>query len=204
MSETVDVHGTVREIKQELHSLMNGVISSSMREKGLTYKVNFGVEFPRLQALASELPHTYELAAALWEEDIRECRLLAGMLMPTDAFSEEVADVWVEQMRFTEEAELTSMNLFARCQWAGSKAFEWIAAESRIQELCGYHTLARLFMQQMKPAPRDAAEFLDHVQADLRSGDTAVRSAAGKALVKFMDLGKAEEQAGERMLENLR
>ena len=38
----------MRFIKQSLRGMMNGVLSQSMREKGLTYKVNFGVEMPRL------------------------------------------------------------------------------------------------------------------------------------------------------------
>ena len=63
---------------------MNGPVSQSMREKGLAYKVNFGVELPRLREMAEEWPHNYELAAALWKENIRECRLLAGMLMQVD------------------------------------------------------------------------------------------------------------------------
>ena len=90
----------LRNIKRSLRGVMNGPVSASMREKGLTYKVNFGVELPRLQQMAAGLPHTYELAAALWKEDIRECRLLAGMLMPVEAFGDDLAEVWVEQMHF--------------------------------------------------------------------------------------------------------
>ena len=55
----------LRNIKRSLRGVMNGPVSASMREKGLTYKVNFGVELPRLQQMAAGLPHTYELAAAL-------------------------------------------------------------------------------------------------------------------------------------------
>ena len=79
---------------------MNGPVSQSMREKGLAYKVNFGVELPRLREMAEEWPHNYELAAALWKENIRECRLLAGMLMPTEDFPADLAELWVEQMNF--------------------------------------------------------------------------------------------------------
>ena len=78
---------------------MNGPVSQSMREKGLTYKVNFGVELPRLREMAEEWPHNYELAAALWKENIRECRLLAGMLMPTEDFPADLAELWVEFSR---------------------------------------------------------------------------------------------------------
>ena len=106
MTQTIpaDLPSLLRYIKRSLHGMMNGVASASMRQKGLQYKVNFGVELPRLQAWAAELPHTYELAAALWKEDIRECRLLAAMLMPVERFDTELAQVWVEQMRFAEEA----------------------------------------------------------------------------------------------------
>ena len=48
--------------------MMSGPVSSSMREKGLAYKLNFGVDAVRLRQLADQLPHTHELAAALCEK----------------------------------------------------------------------------------------------------------------------------------------
>ena len=33
----------IREIRKQLRLAMNGVISTSMREKGIVYKLNFGV-----------------------------------------------------------------------------------------------------------------------------------------------------------------
>ena len=57
------LHEQVRNVKLRLRGVMNGITSTSMREKGLAYKVNFGVELPRLREMAEELPHTYALAA---------------------------------------------------------------------------------------------------------------------------------------------
>lgn len=190
----------LRHVKSCLRGMMNGVASASMRGKGLAYKVNFGVELPRLQALAEELPHSYGLAAALWKEDIRECRLLAGMLMPADGFGEDLADVWVEQMRFAEEAECTVMHLFQRLPYASSKMFAWIAREEPMFRLCGWLLLARLLMRGMSPNGRDADELLDQLAADLRGGEASVVRAAYKALLKFMELGPEEEARGERLL----
>ena len=127
----------IREIKKNLRGVMNGPVSQSMREKGLAYKVNFGVELPRLREMAEEWPHNYELAAALWKENIRECRLLAGMLMPTEDFPADLAELWVEQMNFPEEAECTVVHLFARLPYASEKAFAWIAREEPMFRLCG-------------------------------------------------------------------
>lgn len=180
-----DLATQLRAIKQHLRSVMNGPVSASMREKGLTYKVNFGVEIPRLTEWATTLPHTYELAAALWKEDIRECRILAGLLMPPERFDGELAEVWVEQMRFTEEAELTVMNLFCRTSWASTKAYEWIASEDTMRQLCGYLLLARLFMQGMKPSERDAHELTDQAQSIPTDAPQALRRAAANALNKL-------------------
>lgn len=194
---------TLRRIKRSLHGMMNGPVSTSMREKGLAYKVNFGVELPRLQAFAAELPHTYELAAALWKEDIRECRLLAGMLMPAERFDGELADLWVSQMRYPEEAECTTLHLFGRLGCASDKAFEWMASPHAMPQLCGFLLMARLLMQGATPNERDQQEFLDQAAAALRSENPATARAAGKALVKFMELGQAQEAAAEEMLNSL-
>ena len=60
------VEDWVRHVKRSLRGMMNGPVSASMRSKGQTYKVNFGVELPRLREMAEELPHTFSLAIALW------------------------------------------------------------------------------------------------------------------------------------------
>lgn len=193
----------LRDIKRQLRGAMNGPVSQSMREKGLTYKVNFGVELPRLREMAAGLPRTRELAAALWKEDIRECRLLAGMLQPADDFLPEVADIWIEQMRFPEEAECTVLHLFSRLPYASAKLFQWIASDERMFRLCGWLLAARLFMQGMRPAPRDEDEFLDQLAPDLTGADRSLGSAARKALWRFMELGPEQERRGEKLLESL-
>ena len=74
----------LKEIKTQLRMAMNGTASASMREKGLAYKLNFGVELPRLKQIAAQYEKNHELAQALWKENIRECKILAGMLQPVD------------------------------------------------------------------------------------------------------------------------
>ncbi len=198
--ENLDLATQVRLVKQSLRGVMNGIVSASMREKGLGYKVNFGVELPRLQQMSEDFPHTHELAAALWKEDIRECRLLAAMLMPVENFDEELATLWVEQMRFPEEAECTVMHLFSRLDAASSLAFLWISCEEPMFRLCGWLLFCRLFMQGKQPSPRDTEELLDHLETELRSSDRHVALAAHKTLMKFMDLGEEQERMGEALL----
>ena len=72
----------INEIKKELRASMNGILSARMREAGMPFKLIFGVELPRLQSIAQEFSADVELANQLWQQNIRETRLLAIMLMP--------------------------------------------------------------------------------------------------------------------------
>ena len=197
-----DLAGQLRYVKTGLRGVMNGTVSQSMRDKGLNYKVIFGVELNRLQEMAEELPHTAELAAALWKENIRECRILATMLYPREEYFEDLADLWVEQMNFTEEAECTVMYLFQHLSFASQKAFEWIAREEEMFQLCGWLLMGRLFMKGMTPTDRDAEELLDQVASALRSSYRPVQLAAHKTLMKYMDFGQEEEKRGDKVLDD--
>lgn len=87
----------LKEIKQRFRLVMNGPASQSMREKGLNYKVNWGVPLPELRRMAKDYGHNYALAIELWKEDIRECKVLATLIMPPERMSEDLVDVWMEQ-----------------------------------------------------------------------------------------------------------
>mgnify|MGYP004699601611 FL=1 len=204
MTQDTELAEQLRHIKRSLRGVMNGPVSASMRDKGLAYKVIFGVELPRLQQMAADLPHTYELAAALWKENIRECRLLAGMLMPTERMDADLATLWVEQMQYAEEAECTVLHLFSHEVWASVKAYEWIASDNEMFQLCGYLLLSRLFMQGSVPNNRDAQEFIDQAATAMHQPQSMVGRAAGKALVKFMNLGQTQENMAEQMLQALK
>ena len=66
--KNMDVHETIKDIKGQFRLFMNGVASQSMREKGLDYKLNFGIELPRLKEIAARYEKNHEVAQALWKE----------------------------------------------------------------------------------------------------------------------------------------
>ena len=96
----------VRTIKQSFRLLMNGVTAQSMRDKGVQYKLNWGASLLHLREMAAEYEKDYDLAIALWKEPIRECKILATLLMPTEKLLPEVAEIWMEQTETQEMAEL--------------------------------------------------------------------------------------------------
>lgn len=181
------VHEQLKDIKTRLRLSMNGAVSQSMREKGLVYKLNFGVELPRIKQIAACYEKNHDLAQALWKEDIRECKILAGLLQPVETFYPEIADIWVEDIRNIEIAELTSMNLFSRLPYAPAKSFQWIACEREYVQTCGFLTIARLLMQKGDMEQRVENEFLDQAVCSFCSGSYHVRNAVLAALRRYME-----------------
>jgi len=189
----MDLHEQLKDIKTQLRLSMNGAVSQSMREKGLVYKLNFGVELPRIKGIAAAYEKDHALAQALWKEDIRECKILAGLLQPVDTFLPEIADIWVDTMPTVEIAELTSMNLFQHLPYAPAKAFRWIADERELAQICGFLTIACLLQKKGDMEDRVANEFLDQAVSSFLAGSYSVRSAVMAALRRFME--HSEEHA---------
>ena len=180
--------------------MMNGPVSQSLREKGLNYRVIYGVEWPRLIEIAREEGKDHELAQALWKEDIRECRLLAGLIQPVETFYPEIADIWVESMHFPEEAHYTVHSLFQYLPYASEKAFTWIADSKEIFQLCGWLLLARLFMKGEPLNNRSENEFVDQAEAALESQNTSIRSAARNAVMKYAQISGREALRVSKLL----
>lgn len=176
---------TIRAIKQELRANMNGIASARMRESGLQYHVNFGIELPRLKQIAAEFEPNHEVAQQLWHENVRESKIMAAMLMPVERFYPEVADIWVEQMPNAEIAQMTVMLLFARLPYAAEKAFEWIAGEQETAQLCGFLLLGRLLMQGAELNERSREEFIDQARSLMDSPNLHLRKAVRNALERL-------------------
>ena len=185
----------VKEIKQSFRQLMDGKTAQSMREKGLNYKVNWGASLPMLREMAEEIKEQpYDLAIALWKEDVRECKILATMLMPADEVLPEVIDIWMEQMPSQEIAEQASFNLFQHLPYAPQKAYQWMASDKELEQLCGFLVLTRLFMNGQEPNERGINEYLDQLIAALQGSQLSVRKAAMQSAVRFSQLGLVYER----------
>ena len=137
----------VNEIKKELRACMNGVLSARMREAGMPYKLIFGVELPRLQSIAKEFPQDAELAQQLWQQNIRETKLLAIMLMPPDAFNSEVANTWKETMVTAEEAQVMAMMLLSKTKEAKEISISWLEEGKALPATCACLCLRHLLSQ---------------------------------------------------------
>ena len=179
----------VKDIKQSFRQMMDGAVAQSMRNKGVDYRLNWGATLPRLREKADEMGKDYDLAIALWKEDVRECKILATMLMPPEKMLPEVADIWMEQTTSLEIAEQAAFNLYQYLPYAGEKAYQWLASSDDLPQICGYHVLSRLFARKMEPNERGINEYIDQALSALQSPNLSLRKAALQSIIRFSELG---------------
>ena len=184
-----EVEAQIKEIKLSFRQMMDGSIAQSMRNKGVDYHLNWGAPLPRLREKADGIGKNYDLAIALWKENVRECKILATMIMPPDVVLPEVIDIWMEQTATQEIAEQAAFNLYQYLPYAPEKAYTWIASDKELYQLCGFHILSRLFMNGQEPNERGINEFIDQALAALQGESIAVRKAAMSSMQRFAELG---------------
>ena len=192
-----------KEIKRSFRLKMDGAASRSMREKGLDYKLNWGVGLPELKAMAKEYGKDYDLAIALWKEDIRECKILATLMMPPERMLPEVVDIWMEQTPSQEIAEWAAANLYQHLDYAPMLAFKWISSDKELPQICGYQLLARLFMKGQEPNERGIHEFIDQALTALRDDSLGVRHAALNCMRRFAMLSEDHEKIANSAMKTL-
>ncbi|MBP3777003.1 MAG: DNA alkylation repair protein [Prevotella sp.] len=197
------VQERVRKIKQSFRLLMDGKTAQSMRDKGVEYKLNWGASIPMLQEKAREIGKDYDLAIELWKADVRECKILATMIMPVNEMLPEVVDIWMEQTISQEIAEQASFNLYQHLPYAAEKAYQWIASDKELYQLCGFHILTRLFMNKQEPNERGINEFIDQAIVALQSPSLIVRKAAMQSMIRFAELGLVYERMAKSALKSL-
>ena len=138
----------IRGIRNRLRLAMNGVVATSMREKGMHYKLIFGVSLLELREIAEAFREeaSVELAEALWKEDVRELKMLATMLCPPDTFTHERAEAWVTDIPYLEIAEQLARNLLWKMAEADEMAVHLLYdRQHAYARTCAFLTFVYLF-----------------------------------------------------------
>lgn len=182
---------------------MNGVISTSMRQKGMNYKLIFGVPIPEIKHIAAAHEPDVELARALWKEDVREMKILATLLFPAGSMTQEEALAWMREIPYPEIAEQCCNNLFPTVEQPDQLALKFLAdKKSPFGRMCGFLLWAQLFKKNLAVEKSRVEAFLAEctctMHPDVEAGATASswqeKQAAVQALKFFGRLSPANAQ----------
>ena len=153
--------------------------------------------------MAEEYGKDYDLAIELWKEDIRECKILATLIMPADKMLAEITDLWMEQVNNQEMVEMLVFNLLQNVEYAPVIAYQWIASDKPLYEMAGFHLLSRLFAKGQEPNERGINEFLDQAAAVLQGDNMGVKHAAINSVMRFCDFGEDFEKIARGALKGI-
>lgn len=193
----------LRDIRKQLRLAMNGVISTSMRQKGMNYKLIFGVPIPEIKHIAAAHEPDAELARALWKEDVREMKILATLLFPAGSMTQEEALAWMREIPYPEIAEQCCNNLFPTVEQPDQLALKFLAdKKSPFGRMCGFLLWTQLFKKNLAVEKSRVEAFLAEctctMHPDVEAGATESswqeKQAAVQALKFFGRLSPANAQ----------
>ncbi len=176
---------------------MNGVVSASMRGQGIAYKLNFGVSLPKIKEIASYYPKDAALAGYLWEQDVREFKILATLLQPWESFTKEQAERWVAGIRYQEIAEQYCKNLMQHLPFAQEIAADWIFCDKEYTAVCGFLLYASFYTKDVQSSLSDDV-FIVRARSVMDAGVSRVQRAAMIALKRY---GRRDAARAGKVLE---
>lgn len=143
--ENKELDNTVKEIRRRIRASMNGVVADSMKEKGILYKRNFGVDLPHLREMAKKYEQNHDLAQRLWSLEIRETMILATLLEPAESFNEDYAEKWLRSVNNIELVEQICMNLFSKLSYGKDFSLKLMHSDESWHQITGFTLAARLW-----------------------------------------------------------
>lgn len=183
------VDDDVKKIKRSFRLFMNGVASSSMRDKGLEYKINWGIPVTRLRDMAAQYAPSVALAERLWESDVRECKILATMLMPAERFSEPMALSWLSACNNQEMVEMLVFNLVQNMPGVETFVVSLLHSDEPNASLAALHLVSRLVARQNVAFMTDevVGSFAQLVVKALNGKDAVLKHAALNSVTRYVD-----------------
>lgn len=116
----------VSAIHARFRQLRSGEVADNLRAQGVVYPLAWGVQSYRMREIALEFEANAELAEYLWNEEVRESKLLAPRLYPIGAMTREDAERWATGVQYAEIADQLAMHLLCRLPFAAELAERWL------------------------------------------------------------------------------
>ncbi|MEZ3551845.1 MAG: DNA alkylation repair protein [Muribaculaceae bacterium] len=125
MEDKTTKNNFIKEIKHQFMTYRNGIVSDALRKAGMPYDVIFGLQIPDISKIARGVKsenseeQQYAIAEYLWEErKIRESRLLACWMYPTEMVDTDKAIELASDVMTREEADILCFRLLRNLPYA--------------------------------------------------------------------------------------
>lgn len=170
------------DILKELRSHRNPVNIAGMARFGINPRNTLGVPVPVLRAMAKKAGKDHLLAKTLWETDIHEARLLAGLIDDPRLVTPAQMEHWVKQFDSWDICDMVCSNLFDKTPYALEKAHAWSGRTEEFVRRAGFVLMAALSVHDKKAPDAVFVDFLPLISGAAKDDRNFVKKAVNWAL----------------------
>jgi 3-methyladenine DNA glycosylase AlkD len=171
------------QILKRLKSYSNPKNIEGMTKFGITGKnVLGGPSLPVLRNIAKEIGRNNKIALQLWDSEIHEARILAGMIAQPKDVSEQQIEKWVKDLDSWDICDQMCSNFFDKTEFAYKKAGEWSKKEEEFIKRAGFALMACLAVHDKKSANEQFILFFKNIKDESVDERNFVKKAVNWAL----------------------
>lgn len=149
---------------------------------GIDTRNALGVTVTELRGLARRIGRDHDLAAALWQSEIHEARLLATMVDEPSSVTEAQMERWVSDLTSWDLCDQLCGNLFDRTPYAFDKALGWSRRDEEFVKRAGFALMATSAVHRKDVSDARFEVFLPAISAQATDDRNYVMKAVSWAL----------------------
>jgi 3-methyladenine DNA glycosylase AlkD len=189
---------TVQDILTKLGSLSDPEAVSSMARFGIKADKAFGVSVPELRKLARSIGKDHRLAQELWDTGLHEARELATMIADPKQVTEELMELWVNDIDSWDVCDHCCGNLWDKTPFAYRKAREWSRQQDEFVKRASFSLMAALAVHDKAASDDGFIKFLSIIKRESIDDRNFVKKAVNWAL---RQIGKRNRNLNRHAIE---
>lgn len=173
---------TCEEVLQRLRARANPKNVEGMARFGITPRNTLGVSLVELRRLAREIRRDHQLALELWDSDVHEARILAGLVADPAQVSDRLMERWARGFDSWDIVDGTCNNLFRKTAAAHKKAVEWAKRKEEFVKRAGFVLMACLAVHDKRASDAVFARYLPVIRREAADERNFAKKAVNWAL----------------------
>jgi 3-methyladenine DNA glycosylase AlkD len=174
-----------------------------MARFGIVAKNVYGVAKPKMDELARRIGKDHELALELWNTEVHDARILAGMIDEPERVTAAQMNRWVRNFDNWDVCDGTCCHLFVFAAPAWDRAREWTKHSAEFEKRAGFALFAYLAYRDKTATDAQYKKVLPILLREAHDDRNFVRKAVNWALRNIgkrnLNLNRAAIQTGECM-----
>lgn len=178
-----------------------GVAIAGMARFGMNPRNTFGDSLPTLRRMAGKIGRNHALAQELWDSDVHEARILAGLIDDAALVTERQMEEWAKDFDSWDICDGCCNNLFRKTAFAYPTAIDWPKRKEEFVNRAGLVLMACLAVHDK--AAKDVAfeRFLRLIQKVATDERNFVKKAVNWAL---RQIGKRNRELRRKAIQAAR